>query len=399
MPMEGYVARVACIAAFAFIQSPALEGEGERALFPASGALSFIERADFRRYEGGKFVGVEYRETRGILTLIKSSDGGRFSGTFFELEGIAHEGGQAARKVVNSQSVSYTIKPDGTVESESGGPYPTLRGFPVLPTGALSPGDAWKAPGERFVAPLNDGKYTRIKFLCEYRLDANPDGRSSRTISARYAVRYTRGEDPDGDPRLVSASGTHDVSIQLAESSDAVSFMRDTMDETYGTADGASITLKGFILTWFNSAIPINRDDTAAKLAETLKKSGAPDVEVTENQEGVSVSLSNIRFVAEEATVLPQEFPRLASLAKALGQISGRTFLVIGHAARVGTKDSQMELSVRRAKAVVDYLVSQGIPADRFLYEGRGGTEPIAPNDTEENMAKNRRVEIKILED
>jgi flagellar motor protein MotB len=47
----------------------------------------------------------------------------------------------------------------------------------------------------------------------------------------------------------------------------------------------------------------------------------------------------------------------------------------------------------------VDFLVSRGIRAARFLYEGRGGTEPVAPSDTEENMAKNRRVEVLILED
>ncbi len=56
-------------------------------------------------------------------------------------------------------------------------------------------------------------------------------------------------------------------------------------------------------------------------------------------------------------------------------------------------------LSVKRAKTIVDYLVSQGISPKRFMYEGKGGTEPVAPNDTEENMAKNRRVEIIVLED
>jgi outer membrane protein OmpA-like peptidoglycan-associated protein len=79
--------------------------------------------------------------------------------------------------------------------------------------------------------------------------------------------------------------------------------------------------------------------------------------------------------------------------------VEGRSFRVIGHTAAVGIRESQYDLSVKRAKAVVDFLVSRGMRADRFLYEGRGGDEPVAPSDTEENRAKNRRVEVFILED
>ncbi len=72
---------------------------------------------------------------------------------------------------------------------------------------------------------------------------------------------------------------------------------------------------------------------------------------------------------------------------------------MIGHTAAIGTPESQVDLSVQRARAIVDFLISRGIDAGRFLYEGKGGTQPVAPNDTEENMARNRRVEIVILED
>ncbi len=57
------------------------------------------------------------------------------------------------------------------------------------------------------------------------------------------------------------------------------------------------------------------------------------------------------------------------------------------------------ERAYRAVRQVHDYLTGQGIEAERFIYEGRGGNEPVAANDTEENRAKNRRVEIIILED
>ena len=55
-----------------------------------------------------------------------------------------------------------------------------------------------------------------------------------------------------------------------------------------------------------------------------------------------------------------------------------------------------MKLSIGRAKAVRADLISRGIDADRIEYDGKGKTEPIATNDTEEGRAQNRRVEFEI---
>ena len=59
---------------------------------------------------------------------------------------------------------------------------------------------------------------------------------------------------------------------------------------------------------------------------------------------------------------------------------------------------SQELLSVQRAQGIVEKLKGAGIPAQRLLYEGRGGREPVASNDTEAGRAQNRRVEILILD-
>ncbi len=381
--------------------SPLFAEELSGVVLPPGGKLSLIEKSDLRRYEGGKFVGLEYREVRGVLDWRQSEDGSLVQGTFYVLEQLSHDGAHTARKIDEAVPAAFIIRPDGTYIVEGKGAYPTLRGFPVLPAKDLATGDTWKAPGTRLVDPFNEGKFTRIGIYSAYRYEGEKDigGAPSRIISAKYALRYKKGDDADGDEHLASVSGSHTVSIQLAGASGALSFMRDRVEETYQLDDGRSLTYKGFILTWFNAAAPLDRDKIAGRIAQTLKDSGAQDVEVRQKKEGVSVSLNKIHFIAEQASVLPEELPRLQAVADALKQIPGRTFRVVGHTARVGTEKSQQELSVRRAKAIVDYLVSEGIPADRFLYEGRGGTEPVAPNDTEENMAKNRRVEIVILED
>ncbi len=371
-----------------------------KALLPLDGKFTYLERSDFRRYESGKFVGLEHREVRGALQQGTVALATNVEGTFYLLQALDHSGTETAQEVAQTVPVAYSIQPDGTYDSADNVAYPTLRGFPVIPVDDIAVGDTWTAVGTRLVEPLHDGKFSRTRFIAAYRYagEATVGGKTVRVISATWADRYKRGDDPAGDDRLLSVSGNHAVSIQLAEPSGGLSFMQDQVDETYSFVDGTSVQLKGFILTWWTVSTPLNRTETADIIAKKLQESGTKDIVIEQKKEGVSLSVNNIHFVAEQAAFLPDEPPRLQALAAALKLIAGRNFLVVGHTADVGTKESQYTLSVQRAKAVVDFMTSQGINAGRFLYEGRGGTEPVAPSDTEENMAKNRRVEIFILD-
>jgi len=115
--------------------------------------------------------------------------------------------------------------------------------------------------------------------------------------------------------------------------------------------------------------------------------------------EGLLLTVKDLRFVADGDAVLPEERWRLDAIADALKGIPGRSFLVGGHTASVGRPADEMALSIRRAKRVVDELAARGIPAGRLLYRGYGATKPLVPNDSEANRARNRRVEILVLED
>jgi type IX secretion system PorP/SprF family membrane protein len=69
---------------------------------------------------------------------------------------------------------------------------------------------------------------------------------------------------------------------------------------------------------------------------------------------------------------------------------------VVGHTDNVGKPIVNYQLSSARAKAVAQYLIGNGISPDRVKYAGHGDTEPLAPNDTEDNRSKNRRVHFVI---
>jgi outer membrane protein OmpA-like peptidoglycan-associated protein len=70
---------------------------------------------------------------------------------------------------------------------------------------------------------------------------------------------------------------------------------------------------------------------------------------------------------------------------------------ISGHTDNVGKPSDNMALSNNRAKAVVSYLISKGITAQRLAAKGYGETKPVADNKTEEGKAKNRRTELKVI--
>jgi outer membrane protein OmpA-like peptidoglycan-associated protein len=133
---------------------------------------------------------------------------------------------------------------------------------------------------------------------------------------------------------------------------------------------------------------------------ETVQEVGNANaaIDLASVPEGIKLTIRDIRFVADSEEFLPEERPRLDMIAQALMQIPGRTFLVEGHTAAVGRPDGELELSIGRAKRMVDELVRRGISADRFIYKGWGGTKPLGDNANDEGRAGNRRVEITILE-
>jgi OOP family OmpA-OmpF porin len=71
--------------------------------------------------------------------------------------------------------------------------------------------------------------------------------------------------------------------------------------------------------------------------------------------------------------------------------------LIVGYTDSTGDPDYNLDLSLRRAQSVRDYLVATGVPADKLRVIGRGEADPIAPNTTPEGRAENRRVEIIVI--
>jgi outer membrane protein OmpA-like peptidoglycan-associated protein len=107
---------------------------------------------------------------------------------------------------------------------------------------------------------------------------------------------------------------------------------------------------------------------------------------------------SDISFAVGRADIQPNFRSVLDAFAQGLSQNPTATVTVIGHTDSTGSDAVNDPLSLNRANSVRNYLADRGVPASRITTQGRGSHEPIATNDTAENKAKNRRVEIFVAE-
>ena len=105
--------------------------------------------------------------------------------------------------------------------------------------------------------------------------------------------------------------------------------------------------------------------------------------------------VTDLQFEVGAAAIQPAYHDNLQRIVKILKQNPDIAAEIQGHTDSQGAESMNRDLSERRAMAVRDFLVENGIDPDRLTYKGYGESKPVASNDTPEGRAKNRRVEIK----
>ena len=111
----------------------------------------------------------------------------------------------------------------------------------------------------------------------------------------------------------------------------------------------------------------------------------------------ILLTLHGINFSSDSSKVLPDSEQILAKAVTALQGSVGVDVLIEGHTDNTGTPSYNQLLSERRAKAVLDFLVANGIEKERLVSVGKGANNPIAGNQTKEGRYQNRRVEFRTV--
>ena len=141
-----------------------------------------------------------------------------------------------------------------------------------------------------------------------------------------------------------------------------------------------------------------NTDENLKKITETVAELGLENIDVKKSDRGLTISIENIQFQPDSSLLMDSEKIKLVKIGEILKEFEN-DLLVTGHCAKRGTLKMQQQISEERASAVADYLAKLKIRNPNCIFtQGKGASDPVDTNQTEEGRARNRRVEITIMD-
>ncbi len=132
------------------------------------------------------------------------------------------------------------------------------------------------------------------------------------------------------------------------------------------------------------------------------KEDLGPDIKITLElspiKVGMKLQLKEVFFETNSSKMLEESMEELKEVYELLWEHPNLVVQIAAHTDDTGTHDDNMELSGRRAQAIVEILKDQGVPENMLAAKGYGETKPLVPNTSEENRQKNRRVEFVVID-
>jgi len=280
---------------------------------------------------------------------------------------------------------------------------PVVRNVPVFPEGALNPGDKWTYDGSEVHDFRDNFGITEpyvIPFTANYEFLGEREwkGRLLPAFSVDYGISFepapVRGRTW---PRRILGDSTQIV-FWDTELGQPVAY-HEEFRYVFELSNGRTIEYRGEAEAELVESERLDRESAIREIADDIERLGLSDISIREDPEGITITMEDIQFQAETAVMLPGEEAKIDRIAELLLRFPDRDILVGGHTALAGTADGRLRLSTERAAVIADRLISRNVrTADRVVVRGYGALKPVADNDTEEGMRRNRRVEITILE-
>jgi OOP family OmpA-OmpF porin len=238
--------------------------------------------------------------------------------------------------------------------------------------------DLESVQGKIAVIILSDGKETEGSAL-----------EAAKAMKSRYGDRLcvysvVVGDDPDGKVLLEQIAGGEEcgylVSAEEVYSSEGMARFVENVFLEYAArpvAVGARLDSDG-------DGVPDDQDECP----------GTPKG-ATVNSKGCWTLKGVVLFDFDKYEIKPEAYPLLNEVITILKKDPEIEVEIQGHTDNAGSAEYNLILSEKRAKAVTDYVVKNGIDPERLSSRGYGLTQPVASNDTREGRAQNRRAELR----
>ena len=137
--------------------------------------------------------------------------------------------------------------------------------------------------------------------------------------------------------------------------------------------------------------------DQRVAMEQATRGTGVAVSQTTDNRLKLDIP-SDVSFDTGRSAIKSNFAPILTQFATSLNQNPVTTVTIVGHTDTTGSDAVNNPLSIDRADAARDYLVSRGVARNRIMTDGRGSREPVADNNTTQGRDKNRHVEIYVAE-
>lgn len=132
--------------------------------------------------------------------------------------------------------------------------------------------------------------------------------------------------------------------------------------------------------------------------AELRRQTAGTGVEVEREGDVITLNLPDgVTFDFNKTDIKPQFYPALNNIARTVAEYNQTIAEVAGHTDNIGSLAANQTVSDRRAHAVGQYLMGQGVLPARVEMRGYNYQYPVADNSTEQGRAQNRRVEIRLI--
>jgi outer membrane protein OmpA-like peptidoglycan-associated protein len=280
---------------------------------------------------------------------------------------------------------------------------PVVRDVPVFPARDLAPGESWSKEGHEmhdFRKSFGIEAPYRIPFTANYVFLGEREYKGVKYPAFSVSYRIFHEPPPVSGkvwPRRIL--GASDQTVYWNGELGLAAAYHENFRIVLELSDGSTAEFRGRAEAEIIEAPLMKKEETARDIAEKIAELGIADANVRVSDEGVTISMENIQFLPDSGVLLDSETAKLEKIAEILSAYPGRDILVSGHTALAGTAAARAKLSLDRAAAVSSYLINRGVrDRSQIVIRGHGADLPLAPNNTEEGMRRNRRVEITILE-
>jgi outer membrane protein OmpA-like peptidoglycan-associated protein len=219
---------------------------------------------------------------------------------------------------------------------------------------------------------------------------------SDRIATMRQQLQTARN-----DPAMAryGAVALHeaDLSLQQAEQASANGDAEDTDHQLYITERRLAIAQSR---AGAQNAIAARQAEaqSAAQARTAQLERELEGLRARQTAQGTVFTLTDVLFETGKAQLKPGAYNRLAPLASFLKSSPDKQAVIEGFTDTRGTPERNLELSQRRAEAVRDFLVGEGIEPQRLVARGKGEDYPLASNATPAGRQQNRRVEVLVSE-